>query len=414
MKHQPFVFQLFVLSLLVACTTPSQAGNNNGPGENTPVVEEPQERPALTPPAIPVVDKVLTKAEAESYLPQLVQQWKDSVKVTLQYQYEDQVLTIGGDKMKIWWTVYGNKPADGRSLYISLHGGGGAPAALNDQQWENQKRLYQPDEGVYLAPRAITNTWDLHFVPAADAFYERIIQMAVTYLEVNPDKVYLMGYSAGGDGVWRLGPRMADHWAAASMMAGHPGDVTLFSLRNTPFMIWCGAEDSAYNRNEECAKRIAEMDALQAADPEGYIHEGHIVAGKPHWMDGVDKAAVPWMAKYTRNPYPDRVVWCQGDVMKAAFNWLGVSPGEAEKGKQLIANVKAETNTVEIEASDYKKVTIYLNDEMVDLDKAVKVVMDGKELFNGKVERKANTMRRNLIARGDPRYAFPAVIEVAL
>ena len=402
MNCQLKVFALMASSLLFACTTPSQAENNGNTGKDpgtTQPTEQKEERPALNPSNIPVVDKVLTKAEAASYLDQLTGQWKDSVKVALTYQYEDKVLAIASDQMKIWW---------------ALHGGGGAPAALNDQQWENQKRLYQPAEGVYLAPRAITNTWDLHFVPAADNFYERIIQMAVAYLDVNPNKVYLMGYSAGGDGVWRLGPRMADHWAAASMMAGHPGDVTLFSLRNTPFMIWCGALDDAYNRNEECTKRIAEMDQLQAEDPGGYIHEGHIMEGKGHWMDGEDKAAVPWMAKYTRNPYPDRVVWCQGDVMKAGFYWLGVSLTEAEKGKRVSARLDSGNNTVEIEESDYKHLIIWLNDSMADLDKPVKVVMNGEEVFNDMVERNANTMRKNLIARGDPNYAFPAKIEIEL
>ena len=126
-------------------------------------------------------------------------QWRDSVKTALKTAYESKVIQIGSNTMPVWWAVYGDEPSDGRSLYISLHGGGGAPAEVNDQQWDNQKRLYKPAEGVYLCPRAITNTWDLHFRPESDAFYEAIIRMAVVYLNVNPDKVYLMGYSAGGD-----------------------------------------------------------------------------------------------------------------------------------------------------------------------------------------------------------------------
>ena len=365
--------------------------------------------------AIPVVDKVLTtQAEVDHYQAQLLVQWKDSLRTALQAEYDAKLLQIDGNEMKIWWEVYGEKPADGRSLYISLHGGGGAPASLNDQQWENQKRLYKPAEGVYLAPRAITNTWDLHFVPQADVFYERIIEMMTVFEDVNPDKVYIMGYSAGGDGVWRLGPRMADHWAAASMMAGHPGDVRLEGLRNTPFMIWCGALDDAYNRNAECEKRIKEMDALQKADPEGYIHEGHIVAGKGHWMDREDAAAVPWMARFTRNPYPDRVVWVQGDVMKESFYWLGVPLVEASKGSMLIAHLDREENAVVIDHCDYSGLTIYLNDNILNLDRTVKVLFADRELFNGKVERNAATMRANLLSREDPSYAFPAQITVTL
>ena len=35
-----------------------------------------------------------------------------------------------------------------------MHGGGGAPKRVNDSQWENQKRLYKLDEGLYVSPRA--------------------------------------------------------------------------------------------------------------------------------------------------------------------------------------------------------------------------------------------------------------------
>ena len=70
----------------------------------------------------------------------------------------------------------------------------------------------------------------------------------------NPDKVYLMGYSAGGDGVYQLAPRMADRFAAASMMAGHPGNASPLGLRNLPFAIFSGADDAAYNRNKVAAE----------------------------------------------------------------------------------------------------------------------------------------------------------------
>ena len=339
-------------------------------------------------------------------------QWRDSVHTALSHILSDKKIVIGEYSMPIWWTIYGDEPSDGRSLYISLHGGGGAPAEVNDSQWDNQKNLYKPSEGVYLCPRAITNTWDLHFRPESDKFYETIIQLAVTFWNVNPNKVYLMGYSAGGDGVWRLAPRMADHWAAASMMAGHPGDVSLLSLRNLPFMIWCGAEDHAYDRDKECAARIEEMDKLHEEDPEGYIHEGHIVPGKPHWMDLEDAAAVPWMAKHTRNPYPKRVVWCQGDVMKEYFYWLGVPIEEAKKGSMLTAEVNG--NTITIHDCDYSKVRIYLNEKLVDLSKPVVVLHGGDKLFEGTLKKSDSLLKKTLYQRNDPSYSFPCIIEIGL
>jgi hypothetical protein len=240
--------------------------------------------------------------------------------------------------------------------------------------------------------------------------FEELIQTMMLFHDVNPDKVYILGYSAGGDGVWRIAPRMADHWAAASMMAGHPGDVNLLGVRNMPFMLWCGGADAAYNRNTEVAKRGLELDSLQRTDPEGYIHETHILAGKPHWMDLEDKAALPWMAKYTRNPYPSTVVWCQGDNGRTHFYWLGVPSAETQKGNILRAHIK--NNIVTINQSDYSQVTIYLNDQLVDLDKTIKVVYGKKTLFKGKLSRTAENLRKSLEERGDPTYCFPAILKV--
>ncbi len=356
--------------------------------------------------------QALTAAQAKEYTAFLQSEWKDSVKAASAQALKNKAIVRGLYTMKFDYKTFGTAPESGRSLYISLHGGGGTAPEANDQQWENQLRLYQPAEGIYLCPRAITNTWDLHFRPESDAFYEDIIHMAVAHLGVNPSKVYLMGYSAGGDGVWRLAPRMADHWAASSMMAGHPGDVSLESLRNLPFMIWCGALDDAYNRNAECAARISQMDALQEADPAGYIHEGHIVEGKGHWMDLVDAAAVPWMAAHTRNPYPDKVVWKQGDEPKTNFYWLGVPKAEAAKGKSVVATYSG--NMVEILSCDYSSLTIYLNDGMMDLDCPVWVKYGDANLYVGPVKRQPATMRSTLNTRGDLDYIFPVAITVNL
>ncbi|MCK6500279.1 MAG: hypothetical protein L6Q38_12470, partial [Nitrospira sp.] len=131
--------------------------------------------------------------------------------------------------------TFGDAPADGRSLWISMHGGGNAPSAVNDRQWTNQARLYEPAEGIYVAPRAPTDTWNLWHEAHIDPMFQRLIDDYVALGNVNPDKVYLLGYSAGGDGVWQLAPRMADRFAAAAMMAGHPNEASLLGLRNLPF-----------------------------------------------------------------------------------------------------------------------------------------------------------------------------------
>ena len=356
-------------------------------------------------------DKKLSAKAAAEYSQTLTAQWIADSKIATADVFNDKVAKDGELRMPLWWAVYGEKPADGYSLYISLHGGGGAPPRLNDQQWDNQKRLYKPQNAVYVAPRAPWNTWDLWFHEGIDPLYEQVIRMCVAYLNVNPDKVYIMGYSAGGDGVWREAPRLADHWAAASMMAGHPGDVGLVNLRNTPFMIWCGGEDAAYDRNTRCRERGEEMDALQKADPQGYIHKTTIVEGAGHWMNRVDTAAVAWMANYKRNPAPKNIVWKQEEVLRKCFYWLEAPEGSIARGKEV--RLSTDKNKIVIERCDYPSLTLWLNDAIVDLDRPVKVEYAGKTLFEGKLQRSSALMKETLYSRNDPGYIFPAKVTVS-
>lgn len=333
--------------------------------------------------------------------------------------WDANALTIGGYTMKIYHKTFGQKPEDGRSLYISLHGGGNTTPDVNDGQWNNQKSMYTPAEGVYLAPRAAVDDWDMWFQRHTQEFYDAIIRMAVLRMDVNPDKVYLLGYSAGGDGVYRMAPRYADRWAACAMMAGHPGAVSPVNLRNIGFTLWVGANDTAYDRNIKAREFGDEMKKLKAADPKGYVHEVHIVVNKPHWMDREDAAAVPWLAEFRRNPLPDRVAWKQdterGECVLSDFYWLSIDAGaesndNPNKGKQII--VERDGNTFTIVSSEYDKFYIALNSNMVDFTQPVKVVRDGTTIFEGLVEPRIKDVYESAVSRKDDRYIFSAYLTV--
>ena len=247
-------------------------------------------------------------------------------------------VSFGDYQMKFEYRILGSKPADGRSMYISLHGGGNTSPKANDQQWKNQISLYTPAEGVYLAPRAPTNTWNLWHEDHIDTMFLEIIKAAILMEDVNPNKIYVMGYSAGGDGTFQIAPRMADHWAAAAMMAGHPGDAAALNLRNLPFAIYMGGADAAYQRNELAGVWGKRLDSLEKANPGSYKHDVHIYEGLPHWMNRKDTIAVPWMAGFKRNPLPQTVAWHQDDRHHDSFYWLGVPIGQAITGAESIVS----------------------------------------------------------------------------
>ncbi|MEI7909541.1 MAG: transglutaminase domain-containing protein [Verrucomicrobiota bacterium] len=359
-------------------------------------------------PAIPAAD--LTKLEAATAVDLVWDQWRSQQAPARVAELKDNVITIGDKSMRLLTRVFGTAPADGRSLWISMHGGGGAPAAVNDQQWQNQIRLYQPAEGLYIAPRAPTNTWNLWHEGHIDDLFDRLIEDCVLLADVNPDKIYLMGYSAGGDGCYQLAPRLADRLAAASMMAGHPGDASPLGLRNLPFAIFAGGEDAAYNRNKIAGEWAAKLDVLEKQDPGAYVHRVNVYPGLGHWMNGKDAEAVPWMATFTRDPWPKKVVWCQSGRTHDRFYWLALPEGVAKGG--LTIRASAEHNVITLDAPEVTHLTLRLNDRLVDLDQPLKVLLNGKSVFEGKVPRQADAILKSLQQRSDPHSAATALLEV--
>lgn len=360
----------------------------------------------------------LSRTEAEQAFRLLWEDHAANIRATRADEMKAKTIELGGQRMRFEMLSFGNPkqiPAAGRSLFISMHGGGGAPPAVNESQWRNQVRLgqaYAPAEGIYLAPRAPTDTWNLWHQSHIDRFFDRLIENLVVLAKVNPDRVYILGYSAGGDGVYQLAPRMADRWAGAAMMGGHPNETSPLGLRNLPFALQVGEKDSAYKRNQVAAEWGKKLDELRRADPGGYEHFTELHAGKGHWMDLADRKAIPWMEKFTRNPYPDRVVWKQDDVTHERFYWLAVPPGSAKRGQEIVAERSG--SVVTLKAEGVTNVIVRFNDRMLDLDQPVTIRAGNQVLFNGKLNRTIASLAQSLEGRGDPRLVFSAGAQVGL
>lgn len=353
----------------------------------------------------------LTKDEAGEAKKLLWNWYKSRVVSDRKSHFESKSVEADGVKMKYEYRVYGEKPTHGRSLIISMHGGGGTTPRVNDGQWRNQIRLYKPNEAVYLAPRAPTDTWNLWHRGHIDPLFDQIILDMVLFMDVNPNKVYMTGYSAGGDGVYQLAPRMADRFAAAAMMAGHPNETKPDGLRNLPFALYMGGLDGAYKRNKIAGDWKELLGSLKQADPGGYLHKVVIYPDTGHWMQGRDIEGIHWMAKFSRNTHPDKVIWLQDDVTHSRFYWIELPESEVRERTRIEA--KWDGQQLVIQSPDVHRMVIHASDRLVDLDKPVSIKLNGKNVgTEASLVRKITTIYRNLIARKDPGLLYSASIEV--
>lgn len=346
-------------------------------------------------------------------------------------------MSFGDAAMRFSVQKTGKADENGYACYIALHGGGASDTpAINDQQWRHMQiyYLYAVKNAVYVAPRGVRDTWDTHFNPESYPLYDRLIQNLILFENVDPNRVYLMGYSAGGDGVYAVAPRMADRFAAASMSAGHPNGVSMLNTFRLPFLLQAGIDDSAYDRNRVTAEYAVKLDELQAQYPAGFAHACFIHVGKGHgildyaaerqnvlknigeWLDTgsieaieADTNAARFLEQYRRDPLPESVMWdlsTRADRREAlSFYWLS-APAEVKEGV-IEARYDKATNTVTVERCTVNGAySILLNEQMADLFRPMTIKTPEGETVIDQLPLSPDTLAETTRERGDPNFQF--------
>ena len=353
-------------------------------------------------------------------------------------EVNERSMSFGGVTMKYGMKIIGEPGENGLyPLYIALHGGGqDETGEINESQW-NHMAVYYLDEiesGIYINPRAVRDTWDCHSNPESFPLCDRLIENMILLCGADPNRIYLLGFSAGGDGVYQISPRMADRFAAFNMSAGHPNGIELDSLYNTPIQLQVGQNDISYGRNTVTPEYGVKLSGLSKKYGGGYEHrvnihldrghnfadydgKEHLIAAEPDLFDGKSSVtpvsartgAVSFLRRHVRNPLPDTVVWNLGvragmrDV--DSFYWLS-APNTVNDGV-IKAVCERESNSVVIEtdgrvSGDF---SVLLSSRMLDLGSDVRITVDG-ETYDYTPKPDIGIMEKTLAERCDPDYIF--------
>ncbi len=357
---------------------------------------------------------------------------------TLLQETQDCAMTFGEATMRYTVQVIGDMPENGYPLYIAMHGGGsGDTPEVNDEQWDEMKDYYSAalDCGVYVAVRGVRDTWDTHFNPESYPLYDRLIRYMILTQNVNPNRVYLEGFSAGGDGVYAIANRMADRFAAANMSSGHPNGISMVNLYNMPIQLQAGEFDDEYDRNRVTAEYGLKLDTLQA-EYGGYEHRtlihydcGHnyedyepthipVMADVAAWLNNGDRTTVDvdsfppdYMDDFIRDPYPTSIIWdlfTRADTRETESFYYMSAPYTTNEG--MIKVTSAGDNAFAIEAEDVNgEFSIMLNEYMVDFSRPVTFIINEEETTLNLTPDMA-VLAATTEDRGDPWYQFEAMV----
>ncbi|MBP3292256.1 MAG: hypothetical protein J6N32_00730, partial [Clostridia bacterium] len=202
-----------VMTLLASCSSAdnaSPAETYEQPSLETVSAEEPAapeqteetEIPEEIPAPIVLDSNSAVKNARETLFNEMAE--NEKTDASRRKETEKKSMTSGSATMKYTISKIGEPGENGYPVYIALHGGGGTTKDVNDSQWQHMQIYYRDsvESGIYVAPRGVRDTWNTHFNDESYALYERLIENLSIYENIDTNRIYLMGYSAGGDGVY--------------------------------------------------------------------------------------------------------------------------------------------------------------------------------------------------------------------
>jgi len=370
--------------------------------------------------------------------------WHEYIKTESQNpkriaEMENRAITFGEATMRFAYFVIGEPCENGFPLFIAMHGGGAT--SINEQQFEHMQIYYRESvkNGIYVAVRGVRDTWNTHFNDESFPIYDRLIENMIILRNVDPNRVYLMGFSAGGDGVYGITPRMADRFAAVSMSAGHHNNVNPYNFQHTPIILQCGDGDTAFNRHIETARFGIKLSEMQQRFP-GFEHQVNIHVNRGHnfpdnsaaripqlvWADSkawlssesdtirINTNAVDFLTQHVRTPLPETVVWdlsTRAEMRSVeSFYWLRAKR-EMTAGL-IVASYNTHNNTITVTTENIED-TFYalLNRTMLDFDRPITLIVNGNESrINVRSSRDVIVETTN--ERGDRNFQFSAIVAI--
>lgn len=302
----------------------------------------------------------------------------------------------------------GTRPRDGWPLFIAMHGGGGAPQELNDSQWRHMQIYYRdhPEVGgyLYLALRAPNNTWNGFYTSYVYPLIQNLLSEFLLFGDINPNKVFLMGYSHGGYGAFAIGPKMPDRFAAIHASAAAPADGAVpATLRTTPFSCMLGEKDTAYGRYDRIRSFEREIQQLRGNRTDIYPVTVDIIPNHPH--SGLpDRDKIPELYPAIRNPVPRELTWILTDDVIHDFFWLHVPTAKA--GMELTAT--CQDNHIRITSSNgVSSASILADNRLIDFNKPVVIEWNGRSTTH-RLQPSLHVLCTTIRRRDDPELAATA------
>lgn len=207
------------------------------------------------------------------------------------------------------------------------------------------------------------------------------------------NKVFLAGRGAGVAAAMQMANAAPDRFSGVIGRTGDAAEIAPDNLSNLP-MLFAGAGSRA-EAYAESAKGEGFADCTLL--PEAKIED-----------------VASWIAETSRRSNPEQVILIPGEILPLKAYWIEVPRKEYTPDARLVATVDRASNTVTVEAKGITDITLYFNDDLLDLEQPIKVICNGAETVNT-IPRNFNTLMSLVYkARNEPGKLYTASREYTI
>ena len=337
-----------------------------------------------------------------------------------------------------YWLVVprGYDPAKKYQVRFQLHGG----VMRDDPALRGDGSVRLPGtEQIYIMPAGWAEApW---WSDAQVASLRTILDDVKREYNVDENRVVLSGISDGATGLYYVAMRDTTPYAAFLPLNGYVlvlrspqlgvGDLFLNNLRNKPFFIVNGGKDPLY--------------PIDAVEPSiVHMNQGGVsITYRPQPEAGHDTSWWPlvrdefegFVTAHPRVPLPDTLTW-EVSSTKAwnRAHWLvidslGDTPGDAvamadlnksgglpvfRTRKSGRVDLTRSGNTISAVCRGVREFTLLLSPDQFDFEKPVKVIANGRVVFEGRVEPSVATLEKWAARDNDRTMLFGAELKIKL
>ena len=349
-------------------------------------------------------------------------------------QYEDTQFGIHEKVVKYnnkegKYFLYIPKGYDSKKEYpmiVSLHGVGEGGIAFMGRWLRHSKH---EQKYIFLCPHYDSGYW---WEKDGEGLVINSINQVCNEQNIDRNRIYLTGFSSGAHGAWYLSIRYPDIFAAVVPIAGECIiSKQIANLLHVPAFIIHGDKDSDIPVD---AARDA-RDRLQRLNYQ--IKYLEIPNQRHAYPVRKNNEVLDWFASVTKKTRPKTICFKGNLSEKKPLYWLQIdefvkcfdlpdstrvnsnkqSPftnaNSFSKNDCHIVNAKINKNKIILELQNITKVSLFLDDKLIDIRKPIEVIVNGKSKFTGLVKSKVESLFKS-INRGFAKYSiFVKCVEVS-